>query len=95
MQRFAALVVGACLLVGAVPVAAKKKPHKPVIESFEATLPGHAVLGFEVEEFSSDQDVQELAQAYANLGVRVTSQVDATGQVAVLTLTEASAAATR
>lgn len=68
MKRLAALVVGLSLLISVLPGVAKKKPRKPVIESFEATLPGHAVLGLEVEEFSTDQDVQELAEAYAKGG---------------------------
>ena len=68
MKRFATLVVGMCLLVGVVPGVAKKKPAKPVIETFEATLTGLGVLRLEVEEFSTDQDVQELAQAYAKGG---------------------------
>lgn len=68
MKRFAALALGVCL-VAVVPGAAKKKPAKPIIETFEATLPGHGVLRFEVEEYSTDQDVQELAQAYVKGGI--------------------------
>ncbi len=68
MTRFAALALGLCL-VAVVPGAAKKKPAKPIIESFEATLVGHGMLRFEVEEYSTDEDVQELARSYAKGGI--------------------------
>ena len=62
------LLATAYLVVGVVPSLAKKTPAKPIIETFEATLPGGEVLKFEIEEFSTDQDVQELAKAYAKGG---------------------------
>jgi hypothetical protein len=70
MTRLAVLLLlgTGCLLVGVVPGVAKKKPSKPIIETFEATAPGGEVLRFEIEEFSTDQDVQELAKVYAKGG---------------------------
>jgi hypothetical protein len=50
------------------PLAASKKPAKPVIEKFEATATGLGVLAFDIGEFSSDQDLQELRQAYEKGG---------------------------
>ncbi len=69
MKRLAvlALLGAGCLLVGVVPGVAEKKPPKPIIETFEATVSG-VVQRFEIEEFSTDQDIQELAQAYAKGG---------------------------
>lgn len=69
MKRLAllALLGTGCLLVGVVPGVAKK-PAKPTIETFEATASGVGVLRFEIEEFSTDQDIQELAQKYARGG---------------------------
>jgi hypothetical protein len=63
-----AILAAGCLLVGVVPGVAKKKPAKPIIETFEATASGVGVLRFEIEEFSTDQDIQELAQVYAKRG---------------------------
>jgi hypothetical protein len=69
MKRSAELLLlGICLLTAAVPSLAKKKAAKPIIEIFEATLAGHGVVRFEVEEFSTDQDLQELSQSYAKGG---------------------------
>ena len=73
MKRCSSLVVfGICLLVGVVPGVAKKKPAKQIIETFEAKLGGSlgpkGVLTFQVEEFSTEPDVRELAQTYANYG---------------------------
>ena len=71
MKRLAVLALlgtGWCLLVGVVPDLAQKKPAKPIIESFEATANGVGVLRFEIEEFSTDQDIQERAKAYAKGG---------------------------
>jgi hypothetical protein len=70
MRRLAvSLLLGAgCLLVGVAPGVTKKKPSKPIIETFEATAPGGEVLRFEIEEFSTDQDVQQLAKVYAKGG---------------------------
>jgi len=63
-----ALLGQVCLLVVAVPCLAKKKSPKPIIETFEATMLGGEALRFEIEEFSTDQDIQELAKAYAKGG---------------------------
>jgi hypothetical protein len=63
-----ALLGAGYLLVGVVPAVAKKKPAKPIIETFEATASGVGVVRFEIEEFSTDQDIQELTQAYATGG---------------------------
>ena len=65
MKRLAmlALLSQVGLLVAVVPCLAKKKPSKPVIETFEARILGGEVLRFEIEEFSTDQDIQELAKA--------------------------------
>jgi len=41
---------------------------KPIIETFEARIPGGERLRFEIEELSTDQDVQELAKTYAKGG---------------------------
>jgi hypothetical protein len=71
MKRLAvfALLGTGCLLVGVVPGVAKKKPAKPIIETFEAANAiSCGVLRFEIEEFSTDQDIHELAQAYAKGG---------------------------
>jgi hypothetical protein len=71
MTRLAVLLLlgTGYLLVGVVPGVAKKKPSKPIIETFEATtVPAGEVLRFEIEEFSTDQDVQELAKAYSKGG---------------------------
>jgi len=62
------LLATECLIVGVEPGLAKKKVAKPIIEVFEATVAGGEVLRFEIEEFSTDQDVQELAKAYAKGG---------------------------
>jgi tetratricopeptide (TPR) repeat protein len=50
------------------PYPAKKKSPRPIIETFEARGPGGERLRFEIEEFSTDQDVQELAKTYAKGG---------------------------
>jgi hypothetical protein len=70
MKRLAifALLATAYLLVVAVPGLSKKKPTKPIIETLEATIPGGEVLRFEIEEFSTEQDIQELKKAYAKGG---------------------------
>jgi hypothetical protein len=71
MKRLAvlALLGTGCLLVGVVPGVTQKKSAKPIIETFEATNAiSCGVLRFEIEEFSTDQDIQELAQAYAKGG---------------------------
>lgn len=73
MKRCAALVLfGMCLLIGVVPGVAKKKPAKPIIETFEAKLSGSlgpkGTLIFQVQEFSTEPDVRQLAQTYANDG---------------------------
>ncbi len=63
------LLLGAgCFLVGVAPGVAKRKSAKPIIETFEATVTGSGILRFEIEEFSTDQDIQELSQAYAKGG---------------------------
>ena len=68
MKRLAVIVLLATgLLVGVMPGLAKKKA-KPIIEAFEATVPGGQVLRFEIEEFSTNQAIQELAKAYAKGG---------------------------
>ena len=70
MKRLAvlALLGTVCLLVGVLPGGAKKKPPRPIIETYEATASGIGLLRFEIEEFSTDQDIQELAQKYAKGG---------------------------
>ena len=68
MKRLAVVVLLATgLLVGGMPGLAKKKA-KPIIEAFEATVPGGQALRFEIEEFSTDEAIQELANAYAKGG---------------------------
>jgi hypothetical protein len=54
------------LLVGDAPGAAKR----PAIETFAAVAgaSGAGTLRFEIEEFLTDQDIQELAQVYAKGG---------------------------
>jgi tetratricopeptide (TPR) repeat protein len=42
--------------------------NKPIIETFEARLRGGERLRFEIEELSTDQDVQELAKTYGKGG---------------------------
>ena len=70
MKRLAVFVLlgTGCLLVGVVPGLAKKSAAKRIIEAFEATVPGGEVLRFEIEEFSTDQDIQELAKTCAKGG---------------------------
>lgn len=69
MKRRATLtLLGLCVFVAVVPCLAKKKPPRPIIETFEAGTSGGEVLRFEIEEFSADQDVQELAKTYAKGG---------------------------
>jgi len=59
MKQLAMLVllVTGLLLGGIVPGLAKKSA-KPIIETFEATVPGAGVMRVEIEEFSTDQDMQ-------------------------------------
>lgn len=70
MKRLAimALIGTVGLLLGVAPGLAKKKPSKPIVETLEASLPDGRVLRFEIEEFSTDQDVQELGQMYSKGG---------------------------
>jgi tetratricopeptide (TPR) repeat protein len=56
------------LLAADQPYPATTKSRKPIIETFEARMPGGERLRFEIEEFSTDQDVQELAKTYAKGG---------------------------
>lgn len=62
------LVAAACFAFAVAPVAAKKKPTRPVIEKFEATGTGGGVLTFDIEEFSTDEELQALREAYAKGG---------------------------
>jgi hypothetical protein len=51
--------------------SAKKKPEEPVLESFVANVegdPGSPRLTVAIQEFSTDGEVQELAQRYARGG---------------------------
>jgi hypothetical protein len=69
MKQLAALaLLGTGCLIGVLPSLATKRPAKRVIEVFEATASGIGILRFEIEEFSTDQDIQELAQAYGKGG---------------------------
>jgi hypothetical protein len=68
VKRFLTLLVLGMGALIVVPGVAKKKPAKPTIEIFEATVPGGDVLRFEIEESSTDEDIQELAKAYAKSG---------------------------
>jgi hypothetical protein len=68
MNRFLTLLVLGMGVLIVVPGLAKKKPAKPIIEILEATVPGGEVLRFEIEESSTDEDIQELAKAYAKSG---------------------------
>jgi hypothetical protein len=66
MRQLAMLATG-FLLVG-IATGLAKKPAKPIIETFEATVPGAGVMRVEIEEFSTDQDMQELARTYDERG---------------------------
>lgn len=62
----------ACLLLGVSVTFAKKKAEKPVQERFEATMsPAFSSdnsVTVAIEEFSTDEEVQDLAQAFARGG---------------------------
>ena len=65
MQRNATFLLLSLYLVATVVTCpAKKKSPKPIIEIFEASVPGGETLRFEIEEFSTDQDIEELAKTY-------------------------------
>jgi hypothetical protein len=63
------LCVG-CLLPCAIPGSGRRKPEKPVVETFEATVtpPLGTVLSISIEEFSTEEEIQDLAQAFAKGG---------------------------
>jgi hypothetical protein len=62
----------ALVLLGSFTADAKKKPEEPVRESFVATLlsaSGNALnLTIAIQEFSTDDEVQQLVQSYARGG---------------------------
>jgi len=60
----------ALLLFGSSMADAKKKPEAPVMETFAANFagPGAPSLTVAIQEFSTDDEVQELAQSYARGG---------------------------
>jgi hypothetical protein len=61
----------ALLLFGTSAADAKKKPEAPVLESFVANVegePGSPHLTVAIQEFTTDDEVQELAQRYARGG---------------------------
>jgi hypothetical protein len=70
MKRLALFIflVAGLLLVIATPGGAKKKPAKPVIETYEATVGQGTYLRFEIEELTTEQEMQELSQSYAKGG---------------------------
>jgi hypothetical protein len=64
------LCVG-CLLFGVIPGQGKKKPEKPVLESFDATVtPSLGVFGvnISIEEFSTEEEIQDLARTFSKGG---------------------------
>jgi len=61
-----------CFASGVGSGSAKKKPEKPVLERFEANVVppvlGADTISIAIEEFSTDADVQELAQTFGKGG---------------------------
>jgi len=70
LKRLAVLILLgiSCLLLGAMPLVGKKKTDKPVIETFEAVAAGNQVMTFEIQDFSTEEEIQGLAQEYAKGG---------------------------
>lgn len=66
------MLCAACFVSGIGSGSAKKKPEKPVLESLEANVMppvlGADTIGIAIEEFSTDAEVQELAQTFAKGG---------------------------
>jgi hypothetical protein len=64
-------MLAALLLLGSCTADAKKKPEAPVRESFGANVEGMAgspSLTVAIQEFSTDEEVQQLAQSFARGG---------------------------
>jgi hypothetical protein len=71
-QLISTVLCTSCLLLGVGAAFAKKKAEKPVRERFEATmspaLSSDNSVSIAIEEFSTDEEVQDLAQAFARGG---------------------------
>ena len=63
------LCVG-CLLFDVIPGQGKKKPEKPVLESFDATVTPSLGVGvnISIEEFSTEEEIQDLARTFSKGG---------------------------